>query len=525
MRSKYLLMLKVEILRFCNPAFFRGNQNAAKRRRMAGMAAGMLLIAGVMMAYSGMAAYGMAQIGAVDAVPGMMLGVSCLMIFVFTFLKSDGAMFAGRDFDQVMSLPVTGFQAASVKFTFLYLMGLGVCLLFLVPPLAVYGVFTNAGPGNILWMVCMVLTAPLIPVVLALVLGTLILTLTSRLPFRQFFVFLISAVMLVLVLGWTGTLNAENTEQLEEFGLFIAEMSKKLYPPSGWACAPLMGNGFGGAAGYLGLSVFVTVVFLGTVGAYYIRINSILASMKRTRVKTAKTGKRSTVFLAIYRKELRRLFTCSIYAMNTLTGLILMVAFGVMVLVMPPEKMGETLGMPGIMERVQGICPIILALLAGMTSTTAPSLSLEGKCRWILCSLPVSPIQIFRAKIAVYVSLALPCALISGICIRLKFPLSGTQTILLFLMPAAYSFFSAVFGMLVNVRFPSYDWNHERQAVKNSVSVLVSMLGGMFMGIVPLALAMALPGYGIPICFTATSAALVISAVCYVLLCRVRLYE
>ena len=206
-------------------------------------------------------------------------------------------------------------------------------------------------------------------------------------------------------------------------------------------------------------------------------------------------GKGSTIRKALLKKEWRRLLSCPIYAMNTVVGYVLMILLGVMVLTMKADTLEGMINIPGIEDQLVGAFPFIIAMCAGIAPMTAPSLSLEGKSRWIMCSLPVKSIEIFRAKITLNLLFAVPSVFLCSFCVWIKFPGTAADNLLLFVLPLAFSVFTAVFGMAVNVKFPRYDWTQEIQAVKNSASVLICVFTGMFAALIPLMIVMALPAF------------------------------
>lgn len=525
MKGNYWTLLKVQILRVCNPAMLFGNSNSTKRLRTAGIGLCFAFLGVLLMFYSGMIAKGYILLGEGGAVPRVAVTLASAFIFIFTFLKSNGALFGGKDFDLVMSLPVTSMQAAGVKFTFIYLLGILVCVIVCVPSLAVYSFYLQAGGYEIFCMILMVLLTPVLPSVAALVLGTVVLTLTSRLPFRQFFSLVLNIGVLVAVMAVSFSLGDSSPEELGELGQGMAAITGQVYPLSAWAAAPLEGRGIGGFLGFVLLSLLAMLVFLYIVGKYYVPINCLVVSFKRSRAKKVRSGKTSTVFMALYKKEWKRLTSCTIYAMNTVVGLLLMVLAAVAVFFLDEQTIQMMFGFPGIGGQIKLLLPLILAFLGGMTSTTAPSLSLEGKSRWIMCSIPVEPMTVFRAKIALHLSIAIPCVLLSGICFWIRFRLSFWEGLWTMAVPLAYSIFAGCFGMYANVKFPSYDWTHEQQAVKNSMSVMVSVIGGMVLGLAPFILSVIFLPYAFWITAGFTGGVLLLSAFCYRSLGKVKLFE
>lgn len=512
-------------MRVCNPALLFRNSGKMKRLKMTGVLLGVLLVGAMLMFYSWMIARAYVFLGEGEAIPRMVVTLASVFILIFTFFKSNGALFGGKDFDMILSLPVTSMQAAGVKYTFVYLMELLVCLIIGIPALAVYVFYLHAAGGDILCMIFMLLLTPLLPSVAALILGTAVLTLTSRLPFRQFFSLVINIAVLAGIMALSFGLEGKSSQDLEKLGLDMAAIMDRLYPLGSWAVAPLEGRGFLGFFGFAFLSVGCLFVFLAVVGKYYVPINSLVVSFKRSRAKRVKAGKTSTAFMALYKKEWKRLTSCTIYAMNTVVGFLLMIILGVAVFFLGDGTIQLMVGFPGIGEEVKLLLPFLLALLGGMTSTTAPSLSLEGKSRWIMCSIPVAPMTIFKAKIALHLSIAVPCVLISGICFWIRFRLSFWEGLWTLAVPLIYSIFSGCFGMYANVKFPRYDWTHEQQAVKNSMSVMVSVIVGIILGMVPFILFVIFLPYAFGIGAGFSAGVLLLAFLCYRSLGKVKLFE
>ena len=70
-------------------------------------------------------------------------------------------------------------------------------------------------------------------------------------------------------------------------------------------------------------------------------------------------------------------------------------------------------------ELLTVLIPAVVALFAAMCPIAAPSVSLEGKSLWLLRSLPVTPWQVLRAKLAVHLTVTLPAALLCAVCLLL----------------------------------------------------------------------------------------------------------
>lgn len=423
-----------------------------------------------------------------------MMGICSLLLIAISFMKSGGTLFGGKNFDMVLSLPVTVRQVVLSRMLFLYGAGFLVFFAGFLPAAIVYTVNMGAGVGEGFNLLLAVVLGPCIPVVLSLVLSVLVMLLAERLPQREIFVIVLNVAIFVGVLFWTGKISVTMDEKaLMNMGKALANGVTSLYPPAGVAFSFLEKGSIWGTLLFAVLSIALFWGFVILVSRFYVKINEMFSSSKSKNAGKVTYGKGSTIRKALLKKEWRRLLSCPIYAMNTVVGYVLMILLGIMVLTMKEETLTGMLDIPEIENQLTKAFPFIIAMCTGIAPMTAPSLSLEGKSRWIMCSLPVKSIEIFRAKITLNLLFAVPSALLCSLCVLIKFPGTAADNILLFVLPLVFGVFTAVFGMAVNVKFPSYDWTQEIQAVKNSASVLICVFTGMFATLLPLMIVMAMP--------------------------------
>ncbi|MEZ4509428.1 MAG: hypothetical protein R2881_07310 [Eubacteriales bacterium] len=63
---------------------------------------------------------------------------------------------------------------------------------------------------------------------------------------------------------------------------------------------------------------------------------------------------------------------------------------------------------------LKAIVPFVLGWIVSMGTTTASSVSMEGKSLWIVKSMPVSAQDWFISKVMVTLMMAVPCILVSS---------------------------------------------------------------------------------------------------------------
>ena len=206
-------------------------------------------------------------------------------------------------------------------------------------------------------------------------------------------------------------------------------------------------------------------------------------------VSKAHTGRRvcdadfrvSSVVRALYKKELKRLFSSSIYLVNTATGGLLVMIFSVLFFFVPVDTLFTSFGVLSSSSGtfITAVVAIFFSFPLAIMSTTSASISLEGRNVWILQTLPVSTSMILHVKSAVDLTVKLPCIIVAATLATIGLQLPFSACLAFLFVPAIYSLFSSQMGLLMDIRKPNYTWTNETQVVKQGISVLLTMLAGM----------------------------------------------
>ena len=131
----------------------------------------------------------------------------------------------------------------------------------------------------------------------------------------------------------------------------------------------------------------------------------------------------------------------------------------------------------------------LLSLLI-LTTTTSCSISFEGKSIWIMLVAPINIKKIAIEKILVNILLFLPGIVLTSIVFYTVFHAG----IFLFnynqYVVSIYPHFDKYYWVLVNLRFPSYNWSSEMEVVKQSKGTIVTAIISMI--IIPIVIAFVL---------------------------------
>lgn len=112
-----------------------------------------------------------------------------------------------------------------------------------------------------------------------------------------------------------------------------------------------------------------------------------------------------------------------------------------------------------------------------MTCISTPSVSLEGKCIWILKSLPLSAQQILRAKLRFHNLLVVPVSMVAGLILALAYGCSPADVVFTVLTCGLLGLLCGLLGMICGLQWARLDWLTEAHPCKQSAALIFTMLG------------------------------------------------
>lgn len=498
----FLLLLKIQLLGLfgINKAFHADAQKAKRTLALASLAVAAIVV--LVVAYSSGIAMSLVTVGMTEYIPLVAVFVGAAAGAVATFLKTNGILFSFKDYDVVMSLPVSITSVVMSRIASLYSMCLACCVLVTIPAFVVYGENATLLPGALICMVLSIVLAPLLPFAGAVVLAALISAISARFKHASILVIVLSVVATLAILVGTFALAGKggNLSSLSVLGSQMATQISSLLPPVVWAADGIVRGDMLAFAAFAMLSLAAALLLVAVLVRVFVPVNALLMSSRprgtfsfeRNEDKKKGESPAHAPFRALVAKELRLLVATPIYVLNTCIGyvLVLMAALAALVAkfagMMPLDMLP-----PEYLSLVGGFLPWVLAFFVGMSSTTAPSMSLEGSARWLMFTAPVSARVILGAKAAVNLLFALPTIVISGLVLAFVIPLDAVSMVALFVAPLALALFSTFVGLALDARFPRYDWTAVYEPVKRGVPVFVVVMSGMvlvFLGVVSAAL-------------------------------------
>lgn len=470
----FTALLKVNFRQLLNSSVNLGSKN--KKKSISGVASLIFLTAiGVLLgaSYSFMLAGVFAPLGALNVMVMYMMQLTLVATILFTFFSAQTLIYSTKDIDLILSLPVSSFKIMVARIMALYLQALLIVEAMFIPVGVVYMLFNGEqGVVTLIQMIVMGIFYAIIPTLFGLVGGFLISWISSKLPFKNLINTIVSLVLVILFMylcGNTGFNSVAGDADMLTAGMpwFIKYIS-------------------GAVVGFHPLKFIVVIV--GTVVPFILlcwlfsfnfkKILSGLTATRRRKDYKMQSLKTQSSFGALLGKEANRFFKTPILLVNSGFSVLLMVIVAVIAVFNKSaiSSMMSALQTTKIGDMIPVIFFAVIAFFVSMIVISGSSISLEGKTLWILKEAPVTIWTIFAAKGGFNAIVDAVACLICVPLLGYALSLSVGDILLVLLLSVLYSVFASFVGLLINLLFPKMDGENDAVIVKQSSSIIISML-------------------------------------------------
>ncbi|PGV60121.1 permease [Bacillus cereus] len=484
MNTNSLGLLKIRLVTQLGLNTFKYEKDKKKRQNKILLTASIALVGVMLMLYCGTSAYGLVKLGMSEIIPVYALVISSVLTLFFTIFKANGEIFAFKDYDFLMSLPIRVSTVIASRFLYLYLLNTIFSIIIMLPMGVVYGIHGNPSVSfYFMWFISMFI-ASLIPTTIAAIFGAAITAIASKFKNANKITTILSFIVIItfgLFMLKNGNAQYSLTD-MNGIGAIVSEQLTKVYPLANMFQKAIVHADIVAFILFVGISVTWYYLFIKILSLKYKQINTGISTYHMLSNYEVNSMRKESVLVALYKKELKRFFSSTVYVINSGMGVVMAIAFSLAIVVVGPNQL---IAYPGVELLLQKIAPFAIAAAISMTCTTCVSLSLEGKNVWIIKSLPIAPKVIYDSKMLMNLSLSIPASLISAVLLIIGLKLDVWSSLLIVITPLAYSLFSAVWGIFINNRFGYYDWVSETQVVKQSVGSFVGMFGGLIVAVIP----------------------------------------
>ncbi|MBR6252944.1 MAG: hypothetical protein IKR04_03805 [Clostridia bacterium] len=435
------------------------------------------------------------------------IALPSILALVEGVYKSQGILFEAKDSELLFSLPISKKSILTARVIKLYVFQFLYSLLFTVPGIAIYAYYVKPTAYFYAITVIMLILFPIIPTVLGCMIGFITKQISVRFKARRAVQIILTFIFISILMIASFNLKSVIASITENAANIDATIRSVYFPIDIYMD---LINGFDIVKFVLliAINALLLLLFVTLAGKKYFRI----ISKSKENFKAVKTKqiavedfsyKKSSVIMALLKKEFVRYFSSTVYVVNTMFGIVLLLIATVALCLNFDQAIismaSENIPMEDVATLHMLAPKVYLAILIGlsfMTSITSSSISLEGKTFNISKSLPVKEDKMLLAKVLMSDIITIPAVLICDIIFLFSFEVSILDAVLIILASFIAPSIAAVFGLIVNLKYPKMNASSDTEVVKQSTSSMVAVFGGMFLAGVFVAITFVLAGLG-----------------------------
>lgn len=472
-----LLLIKNEIN--CALGFLQGKKN--RKKTSVAVLLFVLLFVGFCVLY-GMQIYGLfATMNSQELykIPVYNSYLIALFVIVMLAFQKISTKNTTNDSDLLLSMPIKKFEIVIAKTIGRYAFDLMFVCAFILPTIVLYSWQITLSASFILWNILIIFLLPLFSCGLSYILNFVVSKLFNKIRYgnvlKIIFGLLFFGLFLALYLSTTFSYGNVDIDSVDDF-------TKRVLPVY-WLVELVFSNNLL----YLLFIALCTILpFVFGVTLYTLNFGKDLYSYNQSNKKLSYSNK--GLFRGLLHKEFARYLSSPIYIFNTIFGPLLLVIFSIFILIKGSDGISQLLQIQLDNNSIIFYCIIIFGFLTATTLISCCSISLEGKNLWILKSTPIKNNQVILAKTLPNVLIMIPFILVCAIIINIKLQANISQWLFLIIIPVLLNLICSFGGVFINILFPKLNWDNEAQVVKQSASVVITMLFGIILAMLPIAL-------------------------------------
>lgn len=425
--------------------------------------------------------------------------VTSLLTIIEGVYKSQGILFEARDNDLLFSLPITKSKIFFIRvfklitFQFLY------NSLFMLPTIIVYAMYEKTDVSFYLISLLMLVLLPIIPTILGCILGYIVKGLSSKFKARNIVQVLFTSLILLGIFYVSFNMQGMVANIVQNANS-IQEVITKIYYPAGLYINLIQNFNILDLIILLAINIVPAIIFVYVASIFYFKINSKLGEKGNSnkKVVTTKSAEKAyrvrTQLSGLIHKEMKRFFSSPVFMVNADFGMVLMIAVTFALSInfdgmLNSMMQGAEIEVP--IDEIKNMMPKVfygfVVFISCMTSITSSMISLEGKSFNITKSLPVKTEKILLAKILTSNTISIPIILICDVIFFVAFKVAIIDIVFILLASIVMPTFTALVGILMNLKYPKMNATSDTEVVKQSMSSMLSVFIGMFTAMLSIA--------------------------------------
>ena len=410
-------------------------------------------------------------------------GMVAIVLGAFgSVFNTHSTLYLAKDNDMLLSLPIPASKILLARISGVYLMGLLYELIAMVPALIIWFIYADLNVLGVIFSLLIPIVLSFFVLTLSCVLGWVVALVSSKIKSKSFVTVILSLAFIAayyyfymqayeMLMGIVANAEAIGDSVKNVLALFYQ-----------------MGLA---AEGSISSMMLFTGIILAMFAVVYIVLSRTFIKIATTnkgnagpkkKISVGKEAKVSSVDKALLFKERKRFTSSANYMMNCGLGTVFILAAAVALLI-GGEGLSEALNQ--VFGEKEGFLLLIataaVATMSSMNDISAPAISLEGKSLWLLQSLPVDPWKVLWAKVRLHWYITSIPSIVLTLACEYVFGFDALEWFVMFAVVIFFIMFMAEFGLIMNLLKPNLTWTNEIIPIKQSMSVMVAMFGGMIL--------------------------------------------
>lgn len=443
--------------------------------------------------------------------------------------KSQGILFEAKDGDLLFSLPIPKKNVLLARITKLYTFQFLYSLLFVIPGIFLYAIYEKPETYFYFITAIMLVLLPIIPTIIGCAIGYVIQKFSVRFKTKKIVQTLITIGLILVIMAFS--FNSQDLiNSLITNAKTVNDTLCTVYLPIGAYINLIKEFNILELLKIIAINAIPVALFVFLASKSYFKVHS--KSTEHTSYKKAAliniselNFKPKNKLWSLIQKEFARYFSSTVYMINTLFGLVLLIIATVSLCTNFNSSITAVSASEINIEDINLLFTLapklflgIIVAMSFMTSITSSSISIEGKTFNISKSLPINTEEIFLAKILMSNIITIPVVLICDIIFFCNFSTGPIDAITILISSFVAPSIAATLGLIVNLKYPKMDASSDSEVVKQSMSSMVSVFGGIILAAIFGILTFVLAGFGdFAIIFEAILLLLVLAILIFIL--------
>ena len=425
----------------------------------------------------------LSEVGKTEYVLVFGLMYATFMVLMMTAYDAQNNYYKNKDYDMLASLPIENYSIITAKYLSSYFVSLFYAFIIAFPAYIVYFIFCPINFVSVLYSLLSIFFIPTFTQLIGSLLAYLINLLTFKIKNKTLVNNILTIIFTVGLVTFIAVANTNFTQSLFTSGVPL--WIKIVFPHIYFLFGAITTGSFLQFLIFICITLAFACISIGLVSLGFKKINSggISTTNKKTKRKIKIYYKKNSHISSLIKKETRAFFGSATYMINSIIGPILIVIIAIVLGTYAHNT--STIASSALSQIFISIYICFASMFASMCCPTSVSLSIEGQKLHLLKSLPLSTNTIFISKLLFSWILTVPFILVGDIIFLSLVPCSAGLVILTILTPLVSMFAFSGLGLLANLKWPKLNWTNETQAIKQGMSLFVTMMSCMAINLIP----------------------------------------